>query len=44
MKSAPEFYLRTLAVSLTARGAIAFWLAIPVGILIVAIAWRIAVR
>jgi len=43
MKSAPEFYLRTLAVSLSARGAIAFWLAIPAALLILAIAWRIAI-
>jgi hypothetical protein len=42
MKSMPEFYLRTLAVSLSAKGAIAFWLVIPAAILILAIAWRIA--
>jgi hypothetical protein len=43
MKIAPEFYLRATAVSLSARGAIAFWLAIPVGVLILSVAWRIAV-
>jgi len=44
MKNAPEFYLSTLAISLSARGAIAFWLAIPVALLIVALAWRIAIE
>ena len=42
MRSAPEFYLRTLAVSLSAKGSIAFWLAVPAAILILPIAWRIA--
>jgi hypothetical protein len=43
MRNAPEIYFKTLVLSLAARGAIALWLAIPVGLLIVALAWRIAV-
>jgi len=44
MKTAPQFYLRTVDLSLSAKGAIAFWLAVPVGALILAIAWRVVSR
>jgi hypothetical protein len=36
-----EFVLQALAVTLSAKGAVALWLATPVSAILLAVAWRI---
>jgi hypothetical protein len=42
LRTPNEFNLRLLLLSLTAKGGVAYWLALPVALLVLAFAWRVA--
>jgi hypothetical protein len=44
MSDVPELLFKFLALTLSAKGTPALWLVIPIGAVLFAVAWRIAIR